>query len=55
MLLNLVKRDGEGFELLRLGKTLRRAMDADEARMQVHPGIFARTANSNASRPPITI
>ena len=45
MLLNLVKRDGKGFKLLRLGKPLRWPVNADKARVQIHPGIFTRTAS----------
>ncbi len=54
MPLNLVQRDGEGVELLRLGKALRWAVDADEARVQIHPGIFARTALRVVRSPEVT-
>ncbi len=44
MLLDQIERDGKAFELLRFGKALRRPVDADEARVEVYPGIFPRAA-----------
>ena len=44
MLLNQVKGNGKGFELLRLGEALWWSMDADQAGVQVYAGIFALAA-----------